>query len=74
MLKKYQQRNIFLNCRVFFCRKLLVCYRRARVFTAVLYDSIENKTKTTTSDFKSIFKEDLLKLEIKISELKSDMI
>ena len=47
---------------------------RAKVFTEVLYKSIENQTNKTATEYKSIFKEDMLKLEIKLAETKSDLI
>ena len=58
----------------FFRQDLKLDDARAKVFTEVLYESIENQNKINVTEYKSIFKEDLLKLEIKIAETKSDMI
>jgi hypothetical protein len=52
----------------FFRQDLKLDDARAKVFTEVLYESIENQNKNITTEFKSVFKEDLLKLEIKIEQ------
>jgi hypothetical protein len=58
----------------FFRKDLKLDDSRAKVFTEVLYESIETQTNKTATEYKSLFKEDLLKLDIKIAESKSDMI
>ncbi len=58
----------------FFRKDLKLDDSRAKLFTEVLYESIETQTNKTVTEYKSIFKEDLLKLDIKIAETKSDMI
>jgi hypothetical protein len=47
---------------------------RPKIFVSVLHDSIKNQSDATATEYKSIFKEDMLKLELKIAESKSDMI
>lgn len=58
----------------FFRKDLKLDDARVKVFTEVLYESIETQTNNTATEYKSIFKENLLKLDIKIAESKSDMI
>ena len=58
----------------FFRKDLKLDDAKARVFTEVLNESIENQSNKTASEYKSIFKEDMLKLEIKLAETKSDLI
>ena len=58
----------------FFRKDLKLDDTRAKVFTDVLYESIENQANKTATEYKSLFKEDILKIEIKIEQSKSDMI
>lgn len=58
----------------FFRKDLKLDDSSAKVFTEVLHESIENQLNKSTTEYKSIFKEDILRLEIKIAESKSDMI
>ena len=58
----------------FFRKDLKLDDSRAKVFTEVLNETIENQTNRTATEYKSIFKEDILKLEIKLAETKSDLI
>ena len=58
----------------FFRRDLKLDDESAKIFTEVLHGSIESQTIKSTNEYKSLLKEDILKLEIKISESKSDMI
>ena len=58
----------------FFRNDLKLDDNRAKVFTEVLNESIENQSNRTATEYKSIFKEDILKLEIKLAETKSDLI
>ena len=52
----------------FFRQDLKLDDARAKIFTEVLYESIENQNKINVTEYKSIFKEDLLKLELKIEQ------
>ena len=52
----------------FFRQDLKLDDARAKIFTEVLYESIENQNKINVAQYKSIFKEDLLKLELKIEQ------
>ena len=51
---------------------------REKVFTEILFESIENKDNKTINEYKSIFKDDLQKLELllttQIKDSKTDMI
>ena len=58
----------------FFRKDLKLDDAKARVFTEVLNESIENQSNKTATEYKSAFKEDMLKLEIKLAETKSDLI
>ena len=58
----------------FFRKDLKLDDSRAKVFAEVLYESIENQTNKTATIYRSIFKEDMLKLNIKIADTKSEMI
>ena len=62
----------------FFRKDLKLDDTRAKVFTDILYESIEKNTTLTVLEYKSQIKEDLLKMEMQlrseIKESKTDMI
>ena len=58
----------------FFRKDLKLDDARAKYFTEILHESIDNHSNSTVTEYKSIFKEDIMKLDIKISETKSDML
>ena len=62
----------------FFRKDLKLDDNRAKVFTDVLYETIENQANKTATEYKSFFKEDMLKMEMQlrgeIKETKTDMI
>lgn len=62
----------------FFRKDLKLDDNRAKVFTEILYESIEKSTENTTSHYKSEFKTDLQKMEMQlrteIKDSKTDMI
>lgn len=58
----------------FFRKDLRLDDSRAKVFAEVLCESIENQTNKTATEYKSLLKEDMLKLDIKIAETISEMI
>lgn len=45
---------------------------RAKVFTEVLFESIENQANKSVTDYKSAFKEDLQRLELSMTTLVKD--
>ena len=47
---------------------------KAKVFAEIVNETISNEVKLQHTEFKSLLKEDLLKLEVKIAESKNDMI
>lgn len=51
----------------FFRKDLKLDDSRAKVFTEVLYETIENQSNKTATEFKSIFKEDLQRLELSMT-------
>lgn len=57
----------------FFRKDLKLADARAKYFTEILHE-IDNHSNSTVPEYKSIFKEDIMKLDIKISETKSDMV
>lgn len=62
----------------FFRNDLKLEDSRAKLFTDLLYESIEKNTSSTIFEYKSQIKEDLLKMEMQlrseIKESKTDMI
>ena len=56
----------------FFRKDLKLDDVRAKYFTEILYESIENHSNGAVTEYKSIFKEDLRKLELQLTSLYKD--
>lgn len=78
LLNKYKMSATEIKLYDFFRKDLKLDDARAKIFTEILYESIENNANKNNTHFKSVLQSDLQKMEMQlrteIKDSKTDMV